>query len=92
MVIVRTSIDKTRTVTVYGYGSDTKNVDELGGIALTASADEIADKAKLTVTRSFKNNIPENFLKRARTETQPLQPLPSSQFPVVATGTNNQQQ
>jgi hypothetical protein len=91
MVIVRTSIDNKQTVTVYGYGSDTKNVDEIANIALTGSADEIADKAKLTVTRSFKNRTAETYMKRAAPENQQLQPLPSSQFPVIANGTNNQQ-
>lgn len=77
-VLVRTGIDKTRTVTVYGYG-DARNVDELGNIALTASADELADKAKLYNTRGLKNSKPENFMKREETP----QPLPSSQFPLI---------
>ncbi|HEY0461549.1 MAG TPA: hypothetical protein VGC97_20600 [Pyrinomonadaceae bacterium] len=79
-VILQTSADGVQEVTVYGYGGEIKVVQGLGDNALTASADEIANTAQLSKTRSETGSI--NFLKGRRSETQsaPLQPLPSSSF------------
>lgn len=79
-IILRTSADGTKVVTVYGYGGDTQMLNDLGDTALTASGDEIADSAKLNATRSYA--ITPNFMKGSKTETPALQPLPSSQFPI----------
>jgi hypothetical protein len=79
-VLVRTKIDGSRTVTVYGFGSDTTSLDEIGERALTASPDEIANAAKLYATRGF-GSTPPDFMKKGKNS---LQPMPSSQFPVRA--------
>jgi hypothetical protein len=77
LVIVRTSPKGAQEVTVYGNGA-TKLVNSLGDRALTASGDEIANEAQLYATRSF--GAAQNFMKKRKTETQTLQPLPSSAF------------
>lgn len=77
-LLLRSNIDGTKTVTVYGYGSDTKALDELAERAMSASPDEIANAAKLYATRGF-GSTPPDFMKKGKSS---LQPLPSSQFPV----------
>ena len=81
MLILRTSANGNREVTVYGHG-DTKFVPELVDRALTATGDEIASVAQLYTTPS--SSGANNFMKKSKTETT-LQPLPSSTFqkPVV---------
>lgn len=79
-IILRTSVDGTKVVTVYGYGSDTQTFNDLGDTALTASADDIANAAKLTATRSYLAKP--NFMKRSKTQTPAVQPLPSSTLPI----------
>lgn len=76
-VILRTSAEGNQEVTVYGFGSDTKVVADLGDKALTASGDEIANAAQLTVTRGTSETP--NFMKKRSNQTS-LQPLPSSAF------------
>ncbi len=79
-IILRTSVDGTKVVTVYGYGKDTQTFNDLGDKALTASGDEIANAAKLTQTRSYV--ITPNFTKKVKSDTPTLEPLPSSTFPI----------
>ena len=81
MLILRTSVNGNKEVTVYGH-SDTKFVPELRDRALTASGDEIASVAQLYTTPSSSGAV--NFMKKRKTQTT-LQPLPSSTFqkPVV---------
>lgn len=78
MLIVRTSVEGGREVTVYGNGGDTMLVNGLGDRALTASADEIANAAGLTSTVS--SGPAKNFMKRQPSQSSQLQPLPSSAF------------
>jgi hypothetical protein len=75
-IIVRTAVDGTKTITVYGYDSDTKTLDNFAGDPINASGDEIANAAKLYQTKT-QSDIPPNFLKKRN-----IQPLPSSEFPV----------
>ena len=79
-IILRTSFDGTKVVTVYGYGRDTQTFDDMGDKALTASGDEIANAANLTATRSYA--ITPNFMKKVKSETPKIEPLPSSTFPI----------
>ncbi len=79
-IILRTSVDGTKVVTVYGYGKDTQTFSDMGDTALTASGDEIANAAKLTATRSYL--ITPNFMKKVKSDTPKLEPLPSSTFPI----------
>lgn len=82
-VLLRTSSDGVKEVTVYGHGSDTKMVNELGDRALTASSQEIADAAGMTATKTYREV--RNYLKPSNgSSSGSLQPLPSSQFPVTA--------
>lgn len=76
-VILRTAVDGSQEVTVYGYGGDVKIFADLGDKALTASGDEIANTAELTATSA--NSDAPNFMKKRKNET-PLKPLPSSAF------------
>jgi len=78
MLIVRTSAKGNKEVTVFGNGGMTKIVTGLGDLALTASAEEIANAAQLTATPSF--GRAKNFLKNKNETQPPLQPLPSSSF------------
>jgi hypothetical protein len=79
LLIVRTSVDGKREVTVYGNGGGTKMVAGLEDSALTASGDEIANAAQLYATPSY--GASKNFMKGSNVQTQtPLQPLPSSAF------------
>lgn len=79
-LVLQTAANGQREVTVYGYGGDIKVVSGLDDNALTASADEIADTSQLFKTRSEPET--NNFLRggKNQTQTQPLQPLPSSAF------------
>ncbi len=77
LIILRTSVDGKQEATVYGYGTDTKIVEDLGDKAITGSGDEIANTAGLLATRS--NTNPPNFMKKGKNETS-LKPLPSSAF------------
>ena len=56
-VLVRTAVDGTKAVTVYGYGTNVKTITNLNN-PLTASADQIADAAQITATR---NDLPLNY-------------------------------
>jgi hypothetical protein len=78
IVVLKTSVEGSREVMVYGSAGDTKIVPELADTALTASGEEIANAAKLG-----QNSAPSGplFVKKNRTSSQPLQPLPSSSFP-----------
>ncbi len=78
-VILRTAIDGTTNVTVYGYGSDTVTLGDLGDKALSASGDEIANAAKLYATRSYSDTP--NFMRKRKGDPS-LSPLPSSEFPI----------
>lgn len=75
-IIVKTAVDGTKTVTVYGYDPDTKTLDNFNGDPLNTSGDEIANSAKLYATKTL-TDIPPNFLKKKN-----FKPLPSSDFPV----------
>ena len=82
-VLVRTSRDGVKEVTVYGHDSDTKMVNELGDRALTASSQEIASAAGMTATKTYREV--RNYLKPSNASSSgSLQPLPSSEFPVTA--------
>lgn len=75
-IIVKTAMDGTKTITVYGYDPDTKTLDNFEGDPINVSGDEIANAAKLYKTKTLADTPP-NFLKKKN-----LQPLPSSSFPV----------
>ncbi|HVE59130.1 MAG TPA: hypothetical protein VNB22_20065 [Pyrinomonadaceae bacterium] len=77
LIILRTSADGKQEATVYGYGTDTKIVEDLGDKAMTASGDEIANTAGLNTTRGYSN--PPNFMKKGKADSS-LKPLPSSAF------------
>ena len=89
-VMVRTAADGKVQVTVYGYGSETKIVPELDAGVLTASADEIAAAAKLTVRRGSSSGS-HNFMKNGKSAPK-LQPLPSSAFPQPVAPVNQTQE
>ncbi|CAN5399124.1 hypothetical protein BH10ACI1_BH10ACI1_07680 [soil metagenome] len=70
LVMVRTAVDGRKQIIVYGFGTEIITMpDDFAGIALNASADEIANAAKLKNTRPFKPS----FI------TATLTPIPSSQ-------------
>lgn len=84
MVVLRTSIEGVQEATLYGFGTDTVTLYDLGDRALTASADELADAAGFKTTRT-QTDTPgfmrkENRLPPDQPKSAPLQPLPSSQF------------
>ncbi len=59
IIIVRTAVDNTRQVFVYGFGGKTVSMpEEFAVTALNASADEIAEAAGLKQTRPFKSSFP----------------------------------
>lgn len=78
LVVLRTTADGRREVTVYGNGGDTKIVPELNDTALTASDEEIANAAKLTQSGPPAQPL---FVKRSKSAPNPVAPLPSSAFP-----------
>lgn len=76
-LLIRTGANGEKQIYVYGYGKDVKSLPgEMTDRALSASADEIANAAGLYETRS--NEELTNF----RKSSKPLQPLPSSNFPI----------
>lgn len=78
-VVIQTSADGQKQVYVYGYGKEVKTLQgDISDRALTAPGDEIANAAGLYQTRSEKEI--KNFMKKS----QPLQALPSSDFPIQA--------
>lgn len=81
LILLRTSTDGKREILVYGFGKEVKSLPpEMIDRALTASGDELANAAGLYETRSYKET--KNFMKP---ESKPLQPLPSSAFPITTT-------
>jgi hypothetical protein len=85
LIILRTSAEGNQEVTVYGYGSDTAKIADLGDKALTASGDEIANAAQLVATRATSESPV--FVKKNKTDTT-LKPLPSSAFQKPLTPVN----
>lgn len=76
-LILKTSTDGQRQVFVYGYSEDVKTLTgEIANNVLATPGDEIANAAGLYENRSYKETT--NFMKPAK----PLQPLPSSSFPI----------
>ena len=85
-VSLRTAADGTREVTVYAADGRAKIVNELGDEAMSLPGEQIANTAQISTSPS--SPALRNYLKRQKTETQPLQPLPSSSFQQPVTPVN----
>ena len=76
-VLIETTPDSRKQIYVYGRGTDVKSLPvEMTDRALTASSDEIANAAGLYETGSATE------IKNFRKPSKPVQPLPSSSFPL----------
>lgn len=81
LIVSRTSADGKKQVFIYGQNGEVKSVPEnMWNKLLTAPADEIATAAGIYATRQ--QSFPTFAQNQPAQSAPPLQPLPSSNFPV----------
>lgn len=84
LVVVRSAMDKTKQVFVYGFDDETIQMDgKFSEVALNGSGDEIANAADLKTTRPFKSSLlsvkATPIPSKVETETFPAESLAQTQ-------------
>ena len=82
-IVVKTAVEGKKQITIFSVGSGAKHLDENSSEkALTASPDELANLAGISVTRDDIAKKPVSPY-GGKNDSADLQPLPSSAFPVL---------